>query len=308
MPDESQGPPSAPALSRLKQRRIEAATAIAETDPEGLLFQHSVFCQTSLPYRDPGELRLWERSQGAAHLRIEAGAAFHPEQDAFVEVGLPFGTKPRLILAYLNAQALRTGSPEIEVDKSLTAFVRRLRLRLDGRTILTVKDQLTRLATANVRLALAIPGTPTRQVQSHIVGGFELWLPKDEQQRVIWPSTVQLSFDYFTSLRRHAVPLDERALAALANNAMALDIYAWLSQRLHRIDPGRTAFVPWPALQAQFGWRYCRVRKFRETFRPTLALVRSHYPAAQLALDARGMTLFPSPPPIKHRLAVVRRA
>ena len=44
------------------------------------------------------------------------------------QIGLPFGPKPRLILAYLNAEALRTGSPEIEVEASLTAFVQRLKL------------------------------------------------------------------------------------------------------------------------------------------------------------------------------------
>jgi hypothetical protein len=33
---------------------------------------------------------------------------------------------------------------------------------------------------------------------------------------------------YFESLTKHAVPLDERAIAALANSPMALDVYAWL--------------------------------------------------------------------------------
>ena len=72
-------------------------------EPSSVLFQHTVFCQTGLPYRDPGlELRLWHRSQGAAHLEIQAGRAFHPGEGAFVDVGLPFGPKPRLILAHLK--------------------------------------------------------------------------------------------------------------------------------------------------------------------------------------------------------------
>jgi hypothetical protein len=62
-----------------------------------------------------------------------------------VNVGLPWGTKPRLILAHLNAEALRQGSPEIEVEGSLTAFVKRIRGFQQGREIRAFKDQLSRL-------------------------------------------------------------------------------------------------------------------------------------------------------------------
>jgi hypothetical protein len=184
--------------------------SLVEADePSSVLFQHTVLCQTCLPYRDPGaEVRLWQRSQGAAHLEVEAGRVFHPGEGAFVDVGLPFGPKPRLILA-----------PEIRVESSLTGFVVRLGLCRDGRSIRTVKDQLTRLAAAEVRMALAYGEGEARQVQAHIIGEFDLWLPKDERQRVLWPSSVTLDPRYFASLARHAVPLDERALAALAGNS-----------------------------------------------------------------------------------------
>jgi len=43
---------------------------------------------------------------------------------------------------------------------------------------------------------------------------FDLWFPKNEQQRVLWPSTIRLSQEYFTSPQNHAVPLDELALGA----------------------------------------------------------------------------------------------
>ena len=72
-----------------------------------------------------------------------------------------------------------------------------------------------------------------------------LWFEKDESQRVLWPSTLRLSLDYYESLTRFAVPLDERAIAALAHSAMALDIYCWLAQRLHRIPEGKSQLVPW---------------------------------------------------------------
>ena len=301
--------PAVKRLSPVQQRLIRSAVEIQADDPETILYQHSVFCQTGLPYRDPGRAaRLWQRSQGAAHLEVEAGRAFDPAVSSFVDVGLPFGPKPRLILAHLNAEALRSGSPVIEVEDSLTAFVGRIGLCKDGRSVRAVKDQLTRLATAEVRLALAIPGTAARQVQSHIVKGFELWLPKDARQRVLWPANVTLSADYFESLQQHAVPLDERAIAALSHSAMALDVYCWLAQRLHRVEHGKPAFIPWTALQTQFGWHYARIRKFREVFRQTLDLVLSQYRGARIELDGRGMTLRNSPPPVKGRVYLISKA
>jgi hypothetical protein len=300
--------PALKPLSRVQQRLIRSSVAIEADAPDSILYQHTVFCQTGLPYRDPGNAaRLWHRTQGAAHLEVEAGRAFHTQKGDFVNVGLPFGPKPRLILAYLNAEALRTRSPVVEVEDSLTAFVQRIGLCREGRSIKAVKDQLTRLATAEIRLAIAMPGTPTKQIQAHIVKGFELWLPKDQRQRVLWPSSIVLSTDYFESLQAHAVPLDERAIAALSHSAIALDAYCWLAQRLHRVDPHRPAFIPWAALKNQFGQGYGRMCDFKHKFRQTLGLVTSQYRAARIELDDRGMTIRNSPPPVKGRLSLIAK-
>jgi hypothetical protein len=280
----------------------ELLRVVPEPDePASILYQHTVLAQTCLPYRDPGpDVRVWERLNGHAHLKILAGEAMHPEKARLVELGLPFGPKPRLILAHLNAEALRTGSPEIEVEATLSAFIRRLGLHRHGRNIQTVKDQLARLAAASVRLGLLREGRAIT-INTQIVTAFDLWFPKDDRQRVLWPGTVRLSLDYFESLARHAVPLQERALAALAHNAMALDVYAWLAQRLHRVDIGKPQLVPWAALQDQFGWHYSTVRKFRQIFRLTLKQVLAQYHGARIELDHRGMILHHSPPPVLCR-------
>jgi hypothetical protein len=285
--------------------RILAAADRVSNDPETIFFQHTVFCQTGMPYRNPGEdVRSWERVNGTVTLKIIAGEAMHPELCRFVPIGLPFGPKPRLILAHLNAEALRQRSPEIEVEASLTAFVRRLRLDPGGRTIGTIKDQLARLSASAIRLGVVRDGHAVT-INSQIVTAFDLWFPKDDRQRVLWPATVRLSGDYFESLTRHAVPLHERALMALSGSAMGLDVYAWLAQRLHRVDPRKPALVPWKALQSQFGWHYDRVRDFRRVFRQTLQLVHSQYPEAAIELDGGGMMLRHSSPPVKGRTGVL---
>ena len=114
-----------------------------------------------------------------------------------------------------------------------------------------------------------------------------------------------LSREYFDSLAKHAVPLHDKALMALSGSAMGLDVYAWLAQRLHRIEWGQRVFVPWAALKIQFGWHYGRMDHFKAEFRQTLRLVHSQYRAADIELDGRGMLLRRSPPPVKGRTGIV---
>src|SRR5262249_22851212 len=110
-----------------------------------------------------------------------------------------------------------------------------------------------------------------------------------------------LSEEYFQSLGRHAVPLDHRAVAALASSSMALDTYVWLAQRLHRVPPDKPQFITWAAAYEQFGQGLARLRDFRRQFLQTLAHVRSAYPSARIAPDEQGLTLEHSPPPVAPR-------
>jgi len=294
-------------ISLIKRRLIESSVAIEADDPESILYQHTVFCQTGLPYRDPGqEALVWERLNGNVHLEVSAGKAMDPERGRLVQLGLPWGAKPRLILAHLNAEALRTGSPTVEVDDSLTAFVKRLRLDTGGRTMRTIKDQLARLSASRICLGI-VSGGRALTINSQVVTAFDIWFPKDERQRVLWPNTVKLSHEYFESLQKHAVPLDDRSVAALSHSAMGLDIYAWLAQRLHRIDPFKPQPITWAALKSQFGWHYGQMPKFKQVFRKTLAEVQTQYRAARIDLDDEGITLRNSPPPIKGRIGITAR-
>jgi hypothetical protein len=293
-------------LSLIYRRLVSNSADIMGAPPEEITYQHTVLCQTCLPYRDPGDaVRRWEKRQGQVHLLVTAGEALNPEEDRYVELGLPFGAKPRLVLMHLNAQAIKTQSPVIEVEDSLTAFAKNiLGYTPNGHKIRTVKDQLSRLSAALIRLGVT-KGDRAFQIDTKIVTAFDLWFPKDERQRVLWPSTVRLSEEYFQSLAQHAVPLDERAIAALSHSAMALDIYAWLSQRLHRIEFGKSQFVPWKSLKDQFGFNHKRMNNFRAVFLKALGQVHSQYRGARIGIDDRGMTLHHSPPPIQGRIATV---
>jgi hypothetical protein len=285
-------------LSPVQRKRLDAATAIRNDRPDQIDFLHTVQCQCGLPYGNPGDnVREWERKQGLATLRIEAGAAYDPSTGQFQHVGLPYGEKPRLVLIHLATEAMRTGSPVVDVEDSMTAFARALGIAVNGAHLRHLKDQLSRLAAATVRMGMVEDGRAV-QVNTQIVTAFDLWYPAEPGQRMLWPSTVRLSAEYYASLSRHAVPLDRRAVGALAGSALALDVYTWLAQRLHRVAPSKPQFVPWTAVYDQFGQGYARIRDFRKRFLQTLRLVQAVYPEARLSADGRGLMLEHSPPPI----------
>jgi len=227
-----------------------------------------------------------------------------------------------MILMHINQQALKQQTPDILIQDSLTKFVRRtLNLDPKGRNMRIVKEQLARLSAASIRLGVVKDGHAVT-VNSQIVSAFDIWFPKDERQRVLWPSTIRLSLDYWESLKTHAVPLDEDHIARLSHSALALDIYAWLANRLHRIPVNKPVTLSWPALHSQFGQGYNRLNNFRAAFRVALKEVLVLYKTARLDLheerltprrieqggelllrepQAKGLTLYASPAPVSRR-------
>ena len=290
--------PSLKPPTPVEMRLIESSADIKRNFAEEISFQHTVLCQTGLPYRATDERR-WERRNGRVFLEIEAGRVLDPKTEKYIDMPLPFGPKARLILIYLCTAAIQAQSPVIDVEASMTKFLSKLQGRdPNGPEIRKFKQQIASLASATIRMATVIEGR-SLQVNNQVVHKFDLTLKKnDESQRVLWPETVELTMDFFNTLKDHAVPLDHRAVAALAHSAMALDLYAWLAQRLWRIGAKSDALVPWVSLHQQFGQGYKHIRQLRAAFLDTMKDVLTQYPAAQVIPTAEGLVLKKSPPPI----------
>jgi hypothetical protein len=77
---------------------------------------------------------------------------------------------------------------------------------------------------------------------------------------------------------------------------MVIDVYIWLAYRLHALK--QPVEVGWPALHAQFGAGYKRVRDFRSQFNESLELALAAYPDARVSSGDRGFVLHPSKPSI----------
>src|SRR5580692_9920654 len=182
-------------LTPQKRRLLDASVAIRGEPPQRIDFLHTIQCQIGMPYKNPGDaVREWDRKQGNASLRIEAGSAMDPHSGKFVHLGLPYGEKPRLVLIHLASEAVRTGNPVVDVEHTMTSFARSLGLETNGRQLKGLKDQLARLAQARILMGIVEEGRAV-QVNTQIVSAFEfdLWFPKQPDQRVLWPATVRLS-------------------------------------------------------------------------------------------------------------------
>ena len=293
-------------LGAKRERIVAGVGQLFDTDePQKITYSQSVMCQTSLPFTDQHSVERWENRNGKSIVVIRAGEIYDPKKDAMVQLGLPYGTKPRLILLDWNRQVILTQSPTIEVEDTLYAFLKRLRLPTEGRVYSMTKKQLAALAACQMTVGRMQEDGKGTTGYGRIVSSLDVLFAKDENQRILWPNTVTLSNDYFNSLMVHAVPLDEGALYLLKDSALELDLYAMLSERLHRIPHNKPQFIPWASLHAQYGGGYKRIRAFRDKFLSHLLNVQAVYHDARIeeiksnSGMSRGLLLRSSKPPVR---------
>jgi len=73
--------------NKIQQRLLDLSVDIANTKSEDLAFTHSVLTQTSLPTSKPPDgLQVWEKQQGRARLRVEAGSVLDPKTGLYVQL------------------------------------------------------------------------------------------------------------------------------------------------------------------------------------------------------------------------------
>jgi hypothetical protein len=213
---------------------------------------------------------------------------------------VPYGALPRLALAWVSTYAKRHGTREIPIGDSAAEFLRIMGIEGDdGRRYSTLRKQMNALAACRLQL-----GYKGRTFNGQPVDQFDAWLSNRETgQRALWPGVMLLSDNFFHELAENAVPLDNRALHALKGSALALDVYAWLAHRLHRID-GRPVILYWTNLREQFGQEYQGKnanKDFKTAFLAALRAVLAVYPQAKVKQVTGGLMLMASPPPIPFK-------
>ncbi len=286
----------------LGRREVEAAAAYLADEANGIGFLYSGWCQAALPHKRLPDDQGWQIKSEHIGLIVEPGMRMGPD-DRPISVGVPYGSRARLILIYLQSEALRTGCCEVELGRSLRVWLGRMGVPIGGKSVKEVREQAERIS--RCRLTFHVQhGRKVGLLNQQIVES-ALFIEADEpSQGRLFVDKARLSQAFFDQLKRHPMPLEDAAIRAINNNSMALDVYAWLAYRLHALPAPRP--ITWVALKAQFGQGFVAMRPFRQTFLVNLKLALAVYPAAKVDMDEHGLMLHPSPPPVTPRPLSVR--
>ena len=266
---------------------INQALAIEDEQAQeagALGFMARAMVQATLPHR-AFDGNYFERKNGKFTLSMLASP----------KIGLPYGSMPRLLLAWVTTEAVKTKSRELELGDSMSAFMAELGLTPTGGangSITRLKNQTRRLFSATV--------TASYEDDKQIADmGYRLadksvlwWHSKDPEQAGLWKSTVTLSEQFFNEVVDRPVPIDMRAIKALKQSPMALDIYMTLTYRMSYLK--QPTVIPWASLAFQLGSDYSRLRAFREAFLAELRKVGLVYSGVQVEVLDEGLKIKPS--------------
>ena len=271
---------------------IQDALAIENEDARSvgaLGYMARVLTQATIPHTDP-KTRIHERTNGNLTVTIAD----------INKVGMPYGSIPRLLLAWMTTEAVLRKERKIILGESLNQFMGRLDLVPTGGrwgTITRLKDQMNRLFGCAVGIKVETEHA-LHMYHPQIAREMHLWWdPQKPEQTSIWQSHVMLDHDFFQEIINSPVPIDMRAISALKRSPMALDIYMWLTYRMSYLS--RRTEITWEQLQLQMGAGYGfdeQGRKnFQRAFTRHLRSVLAVYGGSRVSQERGRLVLHPGP-------------
>lgn len=248
--DSRLGLPISARATRLIERLAEAHCVISAAAPAGdeIAFMCSSFVRFTLPHRQPPS-HVFERRDGPRIITFNSAP----------HIGLPFGIWPRVLLIYLTTQAVRTSERDIDLGSSMSSFMKSLGASVTGGAYGSVRpfqEQLLRLASMSVVLSEIAPDIARLQ-NLPVADELEIsWIVVGTDSRSGLPSKIRLGERIFDEMQKSAVPLDMRAVRAIRQSPLALDLYSWITFRMYRLRTSRSVHIPWAGLRQQFGSAY----------------------------------------------------
>jgi Plasmid encoded RepA protein len=283
---------------------IEAAAKYMADEDSSLGFIYSGWAQCALPHRKLADDQPWQIASERVRLVVQPGLRPLANDGRLESVGVPFGAHARLILFFLQTEALRTGSREVELGSSLRQWMSRIGIQPGGSAFRSVRDQAERISRCRLTFHIQGGGRESTLVNQSVVDRALFIEEGDSMQSRLSLEVAKLSEGFFEQLQRHPVPLEEAAIKALANNSAAMDAYIWLAYRLHVLQSDK--FVTWKALKGQFGTSYKELFHFKAKWPKALELALAVYPNAGIDVTDAGVVLKPSRPPVAPKLIAVR--
>jgi hypothetical protein len=279
------------ASSKAERQAIDAAAAVLAEEESRLGITHAGFAMTSLPHKRI-EDALWRREGHRTTLLVESGRNRNGDL-----MGVPYGSIARLILLYLQTEAVRTNSPEVELGRSMKSWMGRMSLTTGGRTYQLVTEQARRISGCRLTFFTEREnGAERRQNGAFVQDAISLSGVMDDNQPTLWQDRVRLDEGFWRSLREHPVPVREEAIKAIGTRSLAIDVYIWLAYRLHALP--RSTPVSWTAIHGQFGAGFRLPRQVKPTFVEALTVALAVYPEARVDLEKEGIIMHPSAPAV----------
>ena len=221
--------------------QVNQLVSASEADPD-LGFMARLLALCSLPRTNPGNRHQYKRVNGPFKLIMIAGG----------DNKLPYGNLPRLLLAWLSTEAVRTRSRELVLGRSLSEFMRTLGVYSSGgRDRTRLRNQMKRLFSATVQLIYEDEHGEAL-VSSSVADRTEFWWnERKPDERSLWESKIELGEKFYNEIISHPVPLDMNTLTAMKRSSLGLDLYLWLTYRTFALRaPLR---LLWRQVYQQFG-------------------------------------------------------
>ena len=287
---------SAPRRAFTLADQVDRLVWASEATPDrGFLGRTMALC--SLPRSNPGNQTQYKRVNGPYKLIMSATGDYK----------LPFGTNPRLILAWVCTEAVRTRSRDLVLGRSLSEFMRKLGISsTDGRGQARLRNQMKRLFNCSVQLNYTAEGRETSATALVAELTDFWWNPKHPDQTGLWESKVRLSGAFFNEIVSHPVPLDMNTLKALKRSSVGLDLYLWLTYRIFALTTPQR--LTWRQLYRQFGSSPDKdddnhtVQKFRLKILRELKKIKIAWPDLNYGTSRGVLILYPSAPHIPPAL------
>jgi len=288
-------------MTPIQRRRDVVREEISENPREkaDIHHIHSVLALCGLPYKRPlDDTTVYRRQYGRTALTVHSGDLADPYTGKVIPQGLPYGPKARLLMLHICTRALRQKSPVVVIEDSLSAFIRSLGFPKAGGKkgpYNQFKEQLNRLAASSMQMMLW-NGGQSLTINTHPISSFNVWLPLNPDQKMLWNSSVTLSHDFYDSLQKHALPVDIRAIAALSHSAKQMDMLLWMAYRLKELN--KPYFLTWDLMKDQFCQsEQRRLVDFQRQFKQDIADIEEIFSKTlPVELTDKGLILKPCDP------------
>lgn len=272
---------------------IDIAAEVLADDTQRIGISYTGFCLTALPHKKLADDDPWEKKGHRVTLLVEPGRL--KEAGRTKLYGVPYGARARMILLYLQTQAIRSRSREVALGRSMRDWMERMGLAIGGETARALREQAARISACSLKFFWEDAGSDGFERGAIVRSGLRFHA-EDSAQGSLWEDRVVLDEAFYAALREHPVPLLEAAIRQLRDRSMSLDIYVWLAWRLHSLP--KATSISWPALHAQFGTGFKAVRQFKPRFTEALGAALAAYPEARAEVGEKAITLHPARPPI----------